>query len=282
MLFRTLESIFERPKPYSAYTAEELWTNQHTSQQMIEYHLNNEVEAASRNREFIKKSAIWIIKHFGCVEETHITDFGCGPGFYTDHFSKVSNHVTGIDFSRNSLNYAEKTVNADRNKVNFVHCNYLEYTPEHPLDLITMIMCDFCALSPEQRQKLLGIFSESLAPGGSILLDVYSLSAFEKRSELQSCEPNQLNGFWSANPYYGFLNTFKYDKEKVVLDKYTIVETKQTKTVYNWLQYFSVESLCDELMENGLKIVEVFSNVAGDPYDESADEFAVVIQKTDQ
>jgi len=279
MLFSTLESIFERPMPYSAYTAEELWTNPHTSQQMLEYHLNSDIEAASRNREFIKRSSNWITQHFGCNEETHIADFGCGPGFYTDHFARTSDQVTGIDFSRNSLDYAERTVNADSKRVDFVYSNYLEYVPEHPLDLITMIMCDFCALSPEQRKKLLSIFTASLAPGGSILLDVYSLAAFAKRTEQQCCEPNQLNGFWSANPYYGFLNTFKYEKEKVMLDKYTIVEAKQTKTVYNWLQYFSVETLNAELMENGLKIIEVFSNVAGDPYNESADEFAVVIQK---
>jgi len=37
-----------------------------------------------------------------------------------------------------------------------------------------MIMCDFCALGPAQR------------------------------------EANLMDGFWSAQPCYGFLNTFKY------------------------------------------------------------------------
>ena len=51
-----------------------------------------------------------------------------------------------------------------------------------------------------------------LKSGGSVLLDVYSLSAFEQKQEIATYEVNQLNGFWSPNKYYGFLNTFKYDQ----------------------------------------------------------------------
>ena len=82
-----------------------------------------------------------------------------------------------------------------------------------------------------------------LIPGGSVLLDAYSLTAFEERQEASTYEANQLNGFWSSNKYYGFLNTFKYDREKVVLDKYTIIEADRTRTIYNWLQYFSHNAL---------------------------------------
>jgi len=67
-----------------------------------------------------------------------------------------------------------------------------------------------------------------LEQGGSVLLDVYSLNAFEKRTETALYEANLLDGFWSPNRYYGFQNTFKYEKEKVVLDKYTIVEAGRT------------------------------------------------------
>jgi len=98
-----------------------------------------------------------------------------------------------------------------------------------------MIMCDYCALSPTQRKRILRKFHRILKPSGSVLLDVYSLSAFEQKEEIATYEVNQLNGFWSPKKYYAFLNTFKYDEEKVVLDKYTIIELERTRTVYNWL-----------------------------------------------
>ncbi len=87
------------------------------------------------------------------------------------------------------------------------------------------------------------------------------------KEEAASYEVNQLNGFWSPDKYYGFLNTFKYDEEKVVLDKYTIIEPERTRQVYNWLQYFAPEDLEREFTEAGFSVKEFYSDVAGMPYD---------------
>ncbi len=92
-------------------------------------------------------------------------------------------------------------------------------------------------------------------------------------------EVNFLNGFWSPNKYYGFLNTFKYEREKVVLDKYTLIEAAGTRTVYNWLQYFSPDALEREFVQYGFSIEKLYSNVAGSPFDSEGKEFAVVARK---
>jgi hypothetical protein len=75
-------------------------------------------------------------------------------------------------------------------------------------------------------------------------------------------------GFWAPGDYWGFHDTFKYDDEKVVLDKYTIVEPHRTRSVFNWMQYFSEEDLSEEFERCGLRIVERFADVAGAPFDE--------------
>jgi hypothetical protein len=108
---------------------------------------------------------------------------------------------------------------------------------------------------------------------------VYSLSAFEQREEAATYEVNQLNGFWSPNKYYGFLNTFKYDEEKVVLDKYTIIESERTRQVYNWLQYFAPEDLEREFVEAGFSVIGLYSDVAGTPYDRESSEFALIANR---
>jgi SAM-dependent methyltransferase len=161
-----------------------------------------------------------------------------------------------------------------------VNQNYLEFEREDQFDLVLMIMCDFCALSPSQRKGILSKFHKILKPGGAVLLDVYSLSAFDQREEAATYEMSLLNGFWSPNRYYGFLNTFKYDEEKVVLDKYTIVESGRTRTVYNWLQYFAPEELEREFVEGGFSIETLYSDVAGTPYDRNSNEFAVIAKRS--
>lgn len=126
---------------------------------------------------------------------------------------------------------------------------------------------------------MLSKFHTFLKPGGSVLLDVYSLKAFEQREETVVYEANLLNGFWSPDKYYGFLNTFKYEREKVVLDKYTIVEANRARTVYNWLQYFNPEELEREFVECEFKVDGFYSDVAGSPFDSESEEFAVVARK---
>jgi len=126
---------------------------------------------------------------------------------------------------------------------------------------------------------MLDTFYTILEPKGSILLDVYSLNAFDHREETATYEANLLNGFWSPNRYYGFLNTFKYQIEKVVLDKYTLIEAGRTRTVYNWLQYFSIEALKRQFAECGFTIEDFYSDVAGSPFSPESKEYAVVAKK---
>ena len=275
-MYNELIKINQRPKPFEFYTAEELWTNEHTSKKMLEYHLNSSIDASSRNINFINRSVEWISDHFKINSSSSIIDFGCGPGLYTTQFAEKDAAVTGIDFSKRSLEYAEKIAVDKCLKIKYVHQDYLKYKTNEKYDLITMIMCDFCALSPLQRKELLTKFRKLLKPSGSILLDVYSLNAFDNITEKAIYEMNQLDSFWSPDDYYCFLNTFKYHDEKVVLDKYTIVEKARTRIVYNWLQHFSETSLEKEFQENGLSITEIYNDVSGEKYDSKSNEFAVV------
>jgi SAM-dependent methyltransferase len=278
-MFKELKEINSRPAPFQFYTADELWADEHTSKQMLEYHLNESIDVSSRNKSFIERSVEWIVSQFGVDHTTEIADFGCGPGLYTTKLAERGAIVTGIDFSKNSIMYAMEVAEKQDLKIDYIHANYLDFETSKKFDLITMIMCDFCALSPEQRKVMLTKFHSLLKPGGSVLLDVYSLNSFKQKEESVTCELNQLNGFWSLEDYYCFVNTFKYEEEKVILDKYTIVEEAYTRIVYNWLQYFSKDSLQDEFEENGFKIEEIYSDVAGKTFASESTEIAIVARK---
>lgn len=278
-MFKELKEINSRPEPFQYYTAEVLWTDEHTSKQMLKYHLNESVDLSSRKSEFILRSVEWITSHFNINSQTCIADFGCGPGLYATRLAEKGAEVTGIDFSERSIRYARKVAEQKGLRINYAHENYLEFETDTRFDLIIMIFCDFCALSPEQRQTMICKFHKLLKPGGSVLLDVSSLASFDQRKEAATYEHNQLDGFWSPESYYGFLNTFKYDREKVILDKYTIVEKSRTRVVYNWLQYFSRDSITAEFEQNGLKVEEVYSDVTGTPFRPDSLEFAVVAKK---
>lgn len=275
-MFQKLENIHERPEPFQYYTAEDLWTDEHTSTRMLAYHLNQEVDAASRSADFIEGSVEWMVSRFGIGEGTAIADFGCGPGLYAGRLASHQAQVTGIDFSKRSIEFARQEAAGNGLSIRYVNEDYLRWETEDSFDLIIMILCDFCALSPAQRKHMLMKFRSLLGENGSVLLDVYSLAYFQEREETVQFGLNLLDGFWAPGRYYGFLNTFKYGTRQIVLDKYTIIQPDQIRTVYNWLQCFSPDSLSKEFTECGLSIQELYGDVAGAPYDPNSSEFAAI------
>lgn len=275
-LFKFLLEVNRRPEPFSEYTAHELWTDPHTSEQMLAYHLDETVDAASRNHAFLDSSAEWIVSHFGLGAGAKVADFGCGPGLYAQRLARAGLHVMGIDFSANSLRYARETASDEGLDIEYIQADYLSFETDRRFDFIMMIMCDFCALSPDQRVVLLHKFCSMLADGGAILLDVYSPQMFDARKENATYALNLLDGFWSPDEYFGFLNTFKYDDERVLLDKYTIVERNRIRRVFNWLQCYTPLELVSEFAECGLQVIERWGDVAGSAYDPDTSEFAIV------
>jgi 2-polyprenyl-3-methyl-5-hydroxy-6-metoxy-1,4-benzoquinol methylase len=180
-MFQELKEINSRPAPFQFYTANDLWADEHTSRQMLKYHLNESVDVSSRNGDFIERSLKWIISRFGVNETTEIADFGCGPGLDAERLSEQGAIVTGIDFSENSIKYAKQAAARKDLQITYVLMNYLDFDTSDIFDLIIMIMCDFCALSPDQRKTMLSKFRSLLKPEGFLLLDVYSLNSFNRR-----------------------------------------------------------------------------------------------------
>jgi hypothetical protein len=142
-----------------------------------------------------------------------------------------------------------------------------------------MIMCDFSVLSPKQRDRMLKLFYKILKPGGRIIFDVYTTVSYYLKKEQAIYSPNLMNGFWSPEKYFGFLNTFKYEAEKLLLDKYTIIEKGRTRYFYNWFQCFEGKELSSELKCNNFEIEHVYADICGSVLKENSEEMAIVARK---
>ena len=278
-MFKELEEINSSPAPFQFYTADTLWTDNHISKKMLESDLNEDIEVSIQNREFINHSVDWIVTHFGIEKNRRVADFGCGMGTYATQLAEKGADVTGIDFSETFIQHAKEVAKQKEMDIIYVLQDYLEFETEERFDLITLLLCDFCALSPSQRKTMLKKFYKFLKPDGSVLIDVYSLNAFNQREEAETYEHSRLDGFWSPENYYCLQNIFKYDEEKVVLDKYTIIEKERTRIAYNWLQYYSEDSLRKEFEENGFNVEGFYSDVTGTTTSPESLEIVIIAKK---
>jgi SAM-dependent methyltransferase len=279
LLFARLVAINKRPQVFAQDTVELLWTEPHRSEQMLRNHLDGSIDASSRTAAFIERSVRWISDTFELGSGKAVMDLGCGPGLYTNRLARTGAAVLGVDFSARSIDHARREASRTGLPVEYVIENYLVYHTSHRFDLVMMIFCDFCALGPEQRRRVLTNVRTVLKPGGYFLFDVCSLAAFDAKRESAMYAPMLQNGFWSPNPYFGFLNTFTYDEEKVTLDRYEIIEAGGASVFYNWLQHFDPPMLSAEVEAAGLTQHRVLGDVAGAAYDPSAWEFGLIARK---
>jgi cyclopropane fatty-acyl-phospholipid synthase-like methyltransferase len=278
-MFEELERIASKPKPFEFYTTPQFWNDPHISKSMLDCHLNPNHNAASYRMETIDKAVDWMASHFN-ISGKRICDFGCGPGLYTVRFAEKGAIVTGVDVSERSIQYA-KDIAAEKNlTIEYVLKNYLQFSTDNTYDLITMISCDFPVLSPKQRKSLLGTFHKILNDNGAVILDVDSLKRFAESTEKTTYEFSSEGGFWSSGPHHIFENNFKYEQEKVLLEKYALIEKNRRREVFNWHQCYSLQSLKDLFQENGFQIAEYYSNITGDPFEEDSAYFTVVARKT--
>jgi SAM-dependent methyltransferase len=254
-MYDKLTKIHQRPEVFSIYTAEQLWTKPHLANQMLQFHLSQDTVLASRPTEAIDRVVHWIDQSFG-LDRTSVCDLGCGPGLYAAKYAELGAIVHGIDFSSNSIEYAQKHAPLNTEPITYQVANYLTDPLPEQQDLVTLIYCDLCPLSPIQRQTLLAKIRQILTPDGKFIFDVMSIKAFDGVREGVSFGHNFMNGFWSEKDYFAFQLTFRYDDEAVSLDHYTVIEENHSWDVYNWLQYFSHDDIRTELEKAGFGSVE--------------------------
>lgn len=270
-MYAALNTLLARPALY-ARTGDAFWTDPHISQGMLDAHLNPETDAASRNHAFIARSAAWIRSLLPAGAD--VLDIGCGPGLYTRRFAQSGWRVTGMDFSERSIAYARSQDAASR----YVVQDYLQMAYEAAFDLVTLIWCDYGALTLQERHELLKRVWRALRPGGLFLLDVFSEVFWAGFAERTSWERHDHGGFWSPKPHLCLQASYRYP-ERVTLDRTVVLTASGTRSYNIWNTCFTAERLLAEAARFGFAGQAIYADVAGAPASDASETCCVILQK---
>lgn len=274
-MYSDLDDLNRKPEPFSRYTTDTLWTDPWIAQKMLEYHLDQDTDLASRRLSVIEAIVDWIDLKIGLSGQA-VCDLGCGPGLYATRMAERGAIVTGVDFSGVSLSHARAEAAAKNLNVDYRQADYLTDDLPGGQNVVTLIYCDFCTLSPQNRQRLLKRIKGMLKPGGKLVFDVNTMSQFAERREGATYGRNPMGDFWSPEDHFGFHTTFLYDEEKLTLDRYLIVTPKRRFEIFNWLQHFDPETISAEVTQAGLMVEDLCALTTGKPWTPQAGELAVI------
>lgn len=276
-MFNELKNYTTKPKLYDPST-NSLWDDEHISKGMLEAHLNPNWDAATRKHEFLDKSVNWISEIVPSSRYKSLLDLGCGPGLYAERFNSAGYTVTGIDFSKRSIAYAKEQALLNKSNIEYHYQNYLTIDYTEQFDVITLIYCDYAALSIMDRLTLLKKIYQALKPNGKFIFDVFT--PLMRKKESHSWEYCDKGGFFSEKPHICLESVYQYDDEDNTELRQSIVITENAVNCYNiWDHFFTKESLISEIQPLGFSTFEFYGDAAGTEFSDTGETICGVFTK---
>jgi len=260
MDLKELETYSKKPPLYEKGNSV-MWTDEYISKQLLGIHLNPELDLASRGKQSIDRTVEFILK--SCrASGLNILDLGCGPGLYAEKLAEAGHHVTGVDFSENSIRYASDHARTKNLDIDYICRDYLTLEYRNKFDVVLLVYTDFGVLIPSERDKLLTIIHNALKSGGRFLFDVINEKNLEQKFREHRTWEVESGGFWRDTPYLALINGFHYADEKVFLQQHIIIDQSEKISTYRfWTHYFERADIFKILGNNGFTNMEGFDDV---------------------
>ena len=220
------------PKPWAE--GEKIpWDDPDFSKRMLNEHLSQAHDAASRRFEIIDKHVSWIHNHVLKGKPARILDLGCGPGFYTNRLARLGHRCVGIDFSPASIAYAREQAEEAG-----LDCMYsqqdirtADYGDEY--GLVMSIFGEFNVFRPEEAKGILTKACRALVPNGFLLLEPHTFEKVVELGRQLSSWYSTEKGLFSDEPHLYLQENFWDAYYNVAIQRYYVINAATGKVAAN-------------------------------------------------
>ncbi len=196
------------------------WNDADFSQRMLENHLSQEHDWASRKLAVIERQVDWLCSQL--APGAKVLDLGCGPGFYTQLLAKRGFCCTGVDFSPASIAYAQQQAQTAGLDIDYQLLDVRSYRPTKKFDFIMMTFGELNVFSAADAKSLLKDCANWLTPNGKLLVEVHSFDEVKRQGQ---AEPS-----WQRHSQGLFL-----DAPHLLLTEHAWDEALQTSSTLFWV-----------------------------------------------
>ena len=280
-MFHQLAALMHKPELYEKGTSEysEIWTDEHISKGMLDAHLNPDWDAATRNHAFVRDSVKWIGAVVPADKYPALLDLGCGPGIYAELLHAAGYKVSGMDFSKRSIEYARSSANDKGLPIEYHLHDYLKINFVGQFDLVTLIYYEYGVFTIEDRAKLLANIHAALKPGGLLIFDVNSPQYLAGREESASWIFENNESFFSPYPHLRLDSVFLYEEKRTKCDRHIIITEQGVKSYNIWEHTFTKDELTQDLIAAGYSVKNIYGDIAGADYTGEGKEMCIIAQK---
>ena len=218
------------------------WDEPGFSQRMLENHLAQEHDWASRRNELISRQAAWLAKQL--QNPSYILDLGCGPGFYTQKLAALGHHCVGVDFSPASIEYARKKATDAGLALEYALCDIRTYTTEQKFDCIIMTFGEFNVFTRQDATAILKNCAAMLHDRGLFVLEAHTFEAVRDVGIAPATWQRHASGLFSEKPHLCLQENSWSVEGSSTLSRYFIVDAA-TATVQQYASFMQAYTLED-------------------------------------
>ena len=253
------------------------WHEAAFSQRMLQEHLSQDHDAASRRIEKIAAHVAWL--HHEVLGETpsRVLDLGCGPGLYSARLAALGHTCVGIDYGPASVAYASEVAAREG-----LDCRYVLGDLRHAeygagFNLAMQIYGELNVFRPDDARAILAKVHAALKPGGTVLLEVHTEEVVRRIGAEGRRWWSSSGGLFSAEPHLALQEIHWDEATQTATTRYYIVDAGSgAVTRYaQSLQAYDEAGYRDLLERCGFCAVTVHPSLLGIP-DASEREFIVL------
>jgi SAM-dependent methyltransferase len=253
------------------------WNDPQFSRRMLQEHLSQETDAASRRFIKIDQHVDWIHRHLLSGQPTRILDLCCGPGLYTSRLARLGHDCLGIDYASASIAHARSLLEKEK-----LRCAYLEQdirTADYgsPFGLVMMIFGEFNIFRPADARQILQKILAALLKNGLLLLEVHTFNAVKERGAENSTWYSAEKGLFSDSPHLFLQESFWEPDGNTTTVRYHIIDAA-SGTISSYAQSVQAytESQYRRLLHGcGFGDIQLYPSLTGTA-DESQEDFLVI------
>jgi SAM-dependent methyltransferase len=257
------------------------WDAPDFSRRMLDEHLSQEHDLASRRLEIIDKHVKWIHNQVLKGNPTRVLDLGCGPGLYTNRLARLGHRCVGIDFSPASIAYAREQAEEAGLECTYIQQDIrtVDYGDEY--GLVMSIFGEFNVFRPGEARGILEKACRALAPKGLLLLEPHAFEVVVKLGEQPSSWYSAEKGLFSEEPHLNLQENFWDTEDNVAIQRYYIIDaaTGEVTCHSSSTQAYTNEEYRSLLAECGFGTVVFYPSLGGSAGSPEGDLMGILSQK---
>lgn len=267
----SLHEIINRPMPPVPWVEGDNipWNEPAFSERMLEEHLAQEHDLASRVDETIDAQVSWMHSSLLHERPSRVLDLACGPGLYLKRLGERAHSGVGIDFSPASIRYATDNASVGDFDIDYVEGDIRETDFGSGFDLVLLLYGQINVFQRHEAADIVHRASLALNPEGVLIVEPQTFEHIKAVGMTEPSWSSHQTGLFSPKPHLLLTEAYWDDKQSSTTQRFHVINSNGCAAS---LHAMTTEAYTDEeirllLTESDLAAVHIAREFSGSSSD---------------